>query len=79
MSPSYRECSKYSLQSGQFDKAVKYAKKECDDELYCIGTETAHLAKDMKGAECWLRHVLGKCEEDKTTRAIKGGKGKGQE
>lgn len=57
----YRRCSKYSLQSGLFDKAVNYAKKERDIEQYCIGADTAkmpHLEKDLKGAEFWFKHVL---------------------
>ena len=65
---SYRECSTYSLKSGQFEKSVHYAKKERDVERYCIGTETAHLAKDMKGAEFWLEHVLGKRQKDTDQR-----------
>lgn len=38
-------------------EAVKYAKKELEVELYCIGPETAYLEKDMKGANFWLQHA----------------------
>ncbi|KAK3937293.1 hypothetical protein QBC46DRAFT_267878 [Diplogelasinospora grovesii] len=52
---TYRECSKYSLELGSIPKALDYARKELDIERYCIGTETAHLPKDMEGAEYWIR------------------------
>ncbi|KAM0717353.1 hypothetical protein Q7P37_007205 [Cladosporium fusiforme] len=85
----YRRCSKYSLQCGLYDKAVSYAKKERDIERFCIGSDTAHLEKDMKGAEFWIQHVLHKRvkakESDKwfeelmvpesASKAKKGGKG----
>jgi hypothetical protein len=41
-----------------------------DVERYCIGTETAHLATDLKGAEFWLEHVLVKREEDAAQRKV---------
>lgn len=57
---------------GQFDKAVSYAKKDRNVEHYCIGIETAHLKKDLKGAEHWLEHVLGERENDQTKRKADG-------
>ena len=45
-----------------FDKAVTFAKKERDIERFCIGADTAqmaHLEADHKGAEFWLKYVLG--------------------
>jgi hypothetical protein len=47
----------FSLACGESGKAIKYANKELEVEKYCIGTKTAHLEKDMKGAEFWLPHV----------------------
>lgn len=44
------------------EKAVAYAKKERDVERYCVGTETAHLKKDMKGAKYWLNDMLAERE-----------------
>lgn len=55
--PSYRELATFSLACGESSKAVKYAKMELEVERYCVGAETAHLEKDMKGAEFWLPHV----------------------
>lgn len=60
---SYRDCSKLSLESSLFDKAVNYAEKEQDVKRYCIGTETAHLKEGLKGAEVWLEHVLSEREK----------------
>jgi hypothetical protein len=68
-------------------EAVKYAKKELEVERYCIGENTAHLEKDMKGAEFWLPHVVSehlKIQEEqraeeklqKAKLAEKSGKGK---
>jgi hypothetical protein len=59
----YRECGKYSLKSGNIEKAVGYAKKERHVELCCVGTETAHLEEDLKGAEYWLAYLLAQREE----------------
>ena len=59
----YRECGKYSLKSGNIEKAVGYAKKERLVELYCVGTKTAHLEEDMKGAEYWLAYLLARREK----------------
>lgn len=59
----YRECGKYSLECGDIEKAVRYAKKERHVELYCVGTETSHLKEDMKGAEYWLAHLLAQREK----------------
>jgi hypothetical protein len=55
---SYRDCATYSLACGFSGKAVKYANKELEVERYCIGTETAHLEQDMRGADFWLPYVM---------------------
>lgn len=65
---SYLQCSKYSLQSGDLDKAVKYAKTSLDIERYCLGAGAEILANGMNGAESWLEHVLSKREEGKAQR-----------
>ena len=48
-------------------------------ERYCLGTETAHLKEDMKGAEYWLAHLLAELEKarGKSKKAGAAGKGKG--
>jgi hypothetical protein len=62
---------------------------ELEIERYCVGAETAHLEKDMKGAEFWLPHVESehvklqekqRAEEmlQKGKVADKSGKGKGK-
>ena len=56
---SYRELATFSLACGESGKALKYANRELEVEKYCIGTKTAHLEKDMKGAKFWLSHVMG--------------------
>jgi hypothetical protein len=77
----------FSLACGESGKAIKYANKELEVEKYCIGTKTAHLEKDMKGAEFWLPHVVSedaklqakqRAEEmlQKKKVAEKSGKGK---
>jgi hypothetical protein len=86
---SYRELATFSLACGESSKAVKYAKMELEIERYCVGAETAHLEKDMKGAEFWLPHVESehvklqekqRAEEmlQKGQVAEKSGKGKGK-
>jgi hypothetical protein len=86
---SYRELATFSLACGESSKAVKYAKMELEVERYCVGAETAHLEKDMNGAEFWLPHVTSehaklqekqRAEEmlQKGQVAEKSGKGKGK-
>lgn len=55
---SYRELARFRLACGESSKAVEYAKMELEVERYCIGIDTAHLEKDVKGAEFWLPHVM---------------------
>jgi hypothetical protein len=84
---SYRELAVFSLACGESSKAVEYAKMELKVERYCTGKDTAHLEKDMKGAEFWLPHVVSedaKLQEKKRAEemlqkkkvAEKSGKGK---
>jgi hypothetical protein len=74
----YRECGKYSLKSGNIEKAIGYAKKECHVEQYCIGTKTAHLEEDMKGAEYWLVNLLAQREKMLTKHQKRGTVAQGQ-
>ncbi len=53
----FRECSKYALDSGIFDKALQYAQKELELERLLIGTDTEYLRGDLYGAECWIKSV----------------------
>jgi hypothetical protein len=53
----YRDCAKYCLKLGLTKKALDFARKELEAERYCIGTDTEHLRKDMRGAEYWLAHL----------------------
>ncbi|KAK3936719.1 hypothetical protein QBC46DRAFT_24732 [Diplogelasinospora grovesii] len=69
---TYRECSKYSLKLGSTEKAMYYARKELDIERCCIGTETAHLQKDMEGAEYWLAHLEHLCGGTGNSGEVKG-------
>jgi hypothetical protein len=39
----YRECGKYSLKSGNIEKAIGYAKKESLVESYCVGKKNCSL------------------------------------
>ncbi|KAK6436857.1 hypothetical protein LTR95_006950 [Oleoguttula sp. CCFEE 5521] len=68
----YRECGKYSLKSGNIEKAIGYARKECDVERYCIGTETAHMKEGMKGVEYWLAHLLAEREKIRANHHRRG-------
>ena len=54
---SYRECSKYSADTGDFTKALSYAYQEVDLERCLLGTEVDHLKKDMKDAYSWQKSL----------------------
>ncbi|RYC59693.1 hypothetical protein CHU98_g6519 [Xylaria longipes] len=53
----YRDCSKYSLDTGSIDSALHCAYKDLEIERCIIGAETEHLRDGMLGAEYWLEHL----------------------
>ncbi|KAK5118169.1 hypothetical protein LTR85_008149 [Meristemomyces frigidus] len=70
LAPAYRKCSKYCVQLGQLEKAMAYARKELEVQRYCLGTETAHMEKDMEGAEFWIKHLEQTAEKDRVKIAM---------
>lgn len=70
----YRKCSEYSIQAGNFEKAVACAEKEADVEAYCIGSDaslsTAMMSNGM-AAQTWLGYVRGLAMENRRAADIR--------
>lgn len=56
---TYRYCAKYSLENGQHQRAIEYARSEYHIERALIGSDTEHLQEGMQGAKYWLKHLEG--------------------
>lgn len=53
----YRDASKYSLETGEFQKALDFAYKEVDLGRCMVGTDSEYLGKDAQDADAWVKHL----------------------